>query len=69
MVKLESAINEALRMSSASIIVREVINDFTLKLQNGNQFHVKSGQKVAMYVSSSLPLSCVCVCARAGATR
>ncbi|ELR24819.1 cytochrome p450 superfamily protein [Acanthamoeba castellanii str. Neff] len=49
MVKLESAINEALRLSSASIIVREVMNDFTLKMQNGDQFHVKHGQKVAMY--------------------
>lgn len=72
MVKLESAINEALRLSSASIIVREVMNDFTLKMQNGDQFHVKHGQKVAMYVYHLLLshfvcraswVSCVFVCA------
>ena len=65
MVKLESAINEALRLSSASIIVREVMNDFTLKMQNGDQFHVKHGQKVAMYVCPQLLGHAACVVCRA----
>ncbi|XP_078599980.1 cytochrome P450 7B1-like [Branchiostoma floridae x Branchiostoma japonicum] len=46
---LGSAINEALRMCSASIIIRVATDDAELALESGSTFRIRKGDRVALY--------------------
>ncbi|XP_066271400.1 cytochrome P450 7A1-like [Branchiostoma lanceolatum] len=46
---LGSAINEALRMCSASIIIRVATEDAELSLESGSTFRIRKGDRVALY--------------------
>ncbi|XP_019627826.1 PREDICTED: cholesterol 7-alpha-monooxygenase-like [Branchiostoma belcheri] len=46
---LGSAINEALRMCSASIIIRVATEDAELALESGSTFRIRKGDRVGLY--------------------
>ncbi|CAH1258564.1 CYP7A1 [Branchiostoma lanceolatum] len=46
---LGSAINEALRMCSASMIIRVATEDAELALESGSTFRIRKGDRVALY--------------------
>ncbi|XP_078658195.1 cytochrome P450 7B1-like [Branchiostoma floridae x Branchiostoma belcheri] len=49
MKSLGSAINEALRMCSASIIIRVATEDAELSLESGSTFRIRKGDRVGLY--------------------
>ncbi|KAL7876198.1 hypothetical protein AOLI_G00111610 [Acnodon oligacanthus] len=49
MTVLESIIKEALRLSSASIMIRVANNDFTLTLNSGKTAAIRKGDYIALY--------------------
>uniref|UniRef100_A0A8C2HF82 Cholesterol 7-alpha-monooxygenase-like n=1 Tax=Cyprinus carpio TaxID=7962 RepID=A0A8C2HF82_CYPCA len=49
MAVLESIIEEALRLSSASMMIRVASNDFTLTLDSGQTADVRKGDYIALY--------------------
>ncbi|KAI8484491.1 Cholesterol 7-alpha-monooxygenase [Branchiostoma belcheri] len=49
MKSLGSAINEALRMCSASIIIRVATEDAELALESGSTFRIRKGDRVGLY--------------------
>jgi cytochrome P450 len=49
MVTLDSAISEALRLSSAPLILRKVTRAFTIHLWSGRDLAFRAGDRVAIY--------------------
>ncbi|XP_063407414.1 cytochrome P450 7A1-like [Mytilus trossulus] len=46
---LDSVVNETLRVSSGVFVVRSVLEDTEFEMENGQNFTVRKGDKVAMY--------------------
>ncbi|XP_061776507.1 5-beta-cholestane-3-alpha,7-alpha-diol 12-alpha-hydroxylase-like [Nerophis ophidion] len=51
---LDSAIEETLRLTTAPLLTRAVLQDMTLNLADGRQYHVRKGDRVAVF-----PYCCV----------
>ena len=49
LVTLDSAINEALRMTSGSLTIREALEDVTLTLHDGRSLRIRQGERVGIY--------------------
>lgn len=45
----DSVVNETLRVSSGVFVVRSVLEDTEFEMENGQNFTVRKGDKVAMY--------------------
>ncbi|XP_053357469.1 7-alpha-hydroxycholest-4-en-3-one 12-alpha-hydroxylase-like [Clarias gariepinus] len=46
---LDSAVDESLRMTAAPMLTRAVIEDMTLKMDNGHEYKVRKGDRVALF--------------------
>lgn len=51
LVKLQSSVSEALRLSSHSLITRNVVRDFKLTVNGGREYSLRTGDWVALCLS------------------
>ncbi|XP_029581173.1 5-beta-cholestane-3-alpha,7-alpha-diol 12-alpha-hydroxylase-like [Salmo trutta] len=46
---LDSAVEETLRLTSAPVLTRAVLQDMSLKMADGNEYHIREGDRVALF--------------------
>lgn len=46
---LDSAVDESLRMTAAPVLIRAVIEDMSLKIDNGHEYKIRKGDRVALF--------------------
>ncbi|XP_026766058.3 5-beta-cholestane-3-alpha,7-alpha-diol 12-alpha-hydroxylase [Pangasianodon hypophthalmus] len=46
---LDSAVDESLRMTAAPVLTRAVLEDMSLKMDNGREYKIRKGDRVAMF--------------------
>ncbi|XP_040005474.1 7-alpha-hydroxycholest-4-en-3-one 12-alpha-hydroxylase-like [Xiphias gladius] len=51
---LDSAVEETLRLISAPILIRSVVQNMTLKMADGCEYHIRKGDKMAVFPHSAV---------------
>ncbi|KAG2458430.1 5-beta-cholestane-3-alpha,7-alpha-diol 12-alpha-hydroxylase-like [Polypterus senegalus] len=53
---LDSAVEEMLRMTAAPMLTRAVLQDVTLKMAGGKEYHIRRGDRVALFPHASVQM-------------